>query len=881
MILSSLGTPISKFSDLFWYLLHEHRESHTALDLNINYIQAAATVAAPVVIEDKRNIFALIIGINVYADATVISSLKGPVPDAQAFRDYLLKDLHVSQENIKILLNQEATRSQIIEGFLALQGNARIKKGDAIVIFYAGHGLEADSPPGWESGDPDNKIQMILPYDFTKQDGYDIHGIPDRTIAALLDGLAEAKGDNITVIFDCCHSGGGARNETDDEELVRSVDIDVTVPADLDKSIWSGDDTHRGISFPEGFLHRGLNSHVLLAACGAKESAYERRGRGNFTQALLKLLKTVSAEKLTYASVLQKMEKIRRQNPQCEGANRNRILFNSRPPPAGPHYFYIYKKHHEYILAAGEIHGVTAGDEFTIYSDKTSSTPLGVLTVPDDKSIGPFSTTLYPQTSIPILFPEHSVAVKSKAGKTVDLLLQAPLDVRLMSLYKKLSKLMEQNDPTGIHLVKEGAGAKLGIRITPNNQIAFDVLDPEVTLDGSGVTQLPYTVDITDVEQLYLAIRRAAHYYRCLGYEGNNKTIRNNVSVEFIELKYTGFHDIHGLPFTEPIGNPLNSNGVVDIVPRNSIYGFKVINNSSRDLYMNAFYFDNVDFSIDSYYKSHTAGQFITDPTLKANGGSVTIGYGSGGAMPFKFVLNYDDVDTEIGFMKIFLTSENVDLSSISQASPFSPDKRKITEAKPHMEPISSTALLKIVQRRFPATSSSHLEHTLFPIQVPKIMIPKIAAQSASNILVEADSRHNVFRRYWFGVQMKAEELPGIISVQLETSSKGFARESDDVQGGWFELAVMPRSYPRGTRITKKLLETKRDKSKILLTWHSHNVVLHKQYQNQSGIVFGEDADLWKHISGGDWISVLACARSPKSVCDGSVGKLIINEYAD
>ncbi|KIJ36102.1 hypothetical protein M422DRAFT_261649 [Sphaerobolus stellatus SS14] len=126
-----------------------------------------------------------------------------------------------------------------------------------------------------------------------------------------------------------------------------------------------------------------------------------------------------------------------------------------------------------------------------------------------------------------------------------------------MPLNKKLSEVMKRNDPTGIRLV-EGAGAKLGIMITPNNRIAFDVLDPEVTMDGSGVTQLPYTVGC---------------------YEGNNNAIRNNVSVDFIELKYTGFQDIHAL---------------------------------------------------DSYYKSHTAGQFITDPTLKANGGSITIGYGSG-----------------------------------------------------------------------------------------------------------------------------------------------------------------------------------------------------------------------------------------------------------
>ncbi|KAF8875736.1 hypothetical protein CPB84DRAFT_441914 [Gymnopilus junonius] len=72
----------------------------------------------------------------------------------------------------------------------------------------------------------------------------------------------------------------------------------------------------------------GQSSHVLLAACGSSELAHESHGHGNFSFALLKLLESTSPEKLTYSSVLTRMDAIPGQNPHFEGQNLNRILFN-------------------------------------------------------------------------------------------------------------------------------------------------------------------------------------------------------------------------------------------------------------------------------------------------------------------------------------------------------------------------------------------------------------------------------------------------------------------------------------------------------------------------------------------------------------------------
>ncbi|KIJ23389.1 hypothetical protein M422DRAFT_195981, partial [Sphaerobolus stellatus SS14] len=140
---------------------------------------------------------------------------------------------------------------------------------------------------------------------------------------------------------------------------------------------------------------------------------------------------------------------------------------------------------------------------------------------------------------------------------------------------------------------------------------------------------------------------------------------------------------------------------VVEVIAgSNQIYGFKVINHSHRDFYLNAFYFDNMDFSITPYYLCHKSRQFTTDPTVRAGGGSFTVGYGSGGERPCKFTLG-EDVDIEVGFLKIYLTSENVNLSSITQCSPFDNDGRTIARDETNIQQIAGTILLKIIQRRY------------------------------------------------------------------------------------------------------------------------------------------------------------------------------------
>lgn len=89
--------------------------------------------------------------------------------------------------------------------------------------------------------------------------------------------------------------------------LIRGFDIVDPVPAELDQHIWGDLSGGRGTDISPSFLQTGTRSHVLLTACGAKERAKEKNGRGAFTKAVLDVLTTVSANTVTYADVLQRM----------------------------------------------------------------------------------------------------------------------------------------------------------------------------------------------------------------------------------------------------------------------------------------------------------------------------------------------------------------------------------------------------------------------------------------------------------------------------------------------------------------------------------------------------------------------------------------------
>ena len=76
------------------------------------------------------------------------------------------------------------------------------------------------------------------------------------------------------------------------------------VPLDLDQIIWQAPMQGRSTAIASGFANAGLRSHILLAACGADETAREEGGRGLFSSGLLDVLHEVDANSITYKDLL-------------------------------------------------------------------------------------------------------------------------------------------------------------------------------------------------------------------------------------------------------------------------------------------------------------------------------------------------------------------------------------------------------------------------------------------------------------------------------------------------------------------------------------------------------------------------------------------------
>ncbi|KAG9310073.1 hypothetical protein JVU11DRAFT_9679 [Chiua virens] len=93
------------------------------------------------------------------------------------------------------------------------------------------------------------------------------------------------------------------------------------------------------------------------------------------------------------------------------------------------------------------------------------------------------------------------------------------------------------------------------------------------------------------------------------------------------------------------------------------------MNNTSWDLYLNAFLFNTSSLSIVPYYVQTGAGK--PHAPLKQNR-TFSIGYGPGGTVPFSFWIE-ESQDVDVGYLKIFFTTQPIGMSNVAQTLPFTP----------------------------------------------------------------------------------------------------------------------------------------------------------------------------------------------------------------
>lgn len=199
-----------------------------------------------------ENAHAIVIGVERYREKLPPADFAAS--DARLMARYLTKVLGYPEQNVAVLINEQANKSDFEKYFERWLPN-RIEKTATVFVYYSGHGA-----PDPVSGDT-----FLVPHDgdptYLTETAY--------PLKRLFAGLAKLPTQKITVVMDSCFSGAGGR----------SVIAQGAKPLVM---VSSSAPVSAGIT-------------VLTASAGNQIShSYEEKGHGLFTYFLLKGIKEQS-----------------------------------------------------------------------------------------------------------------------------------------------------------------------------------------------------------------------------------------------------------------------------------------------------------------------------------------------------------------------------------------------------------------------------------------------------------------------------------------------------------------------------------------------------------------------------------------------------------
>ena len=99
---------------------------------------------------------------------------------------------------------------------------------------------------------------------------------------------------------------------------------------------------------------------------------------------------------------------------------------------------------------------------------------------------------------------------------------------------------------------------------------------------------------------------------------------------------------------------------------------------------------------IASYYTERAATAKVDAPLCPK--GSFPVGYGTGGSAPFKFHLEKNQT-LDVGYIRVFISTCAVDMSSIAQPSPFTGPARGMETVPLLPSPQWDVITIAVVQR--------------------------------------------------------------------------------------------------------------------------------------------------------------------------------------
>jgi hypothetical protein len=368
---------------------------------------------------DNNNKRALLIGINKYVNLEPRYQLYGCVNDVEVVEGLLRGKFGF--QNITLLLDQQATQQGIRAAMEQFIGS--IMPDDIVVLHYSGHGSQVTDI---HNDAPSGKDSTIVPHDSGRLPNPNLD-ITDYEIHAWLARMVQVT-RNVTLIFDCCHSGSitrdifgdGARWVEPDNRSAAEVVAEMGSPPVGDTAIANLGIARRDLgSGGSGWLALG-QGYLLIAGCRDQESSYEHpvstgsqaSKQGALTYFLSREL-AAAGSGTTYRDVFESVSTLvttsyPRQHPQIEG-RQDLALFGTEEIPTLQFIPVTARNSNTVTLGGGAALGLTVGSQWAIY-------PQGAKHVADGTAkLGLIEITAVRATSsdAKILDPDHSAEIKA------------------------------------------------------------------------------------------------------------------------------------------------------------------------------------------------------------------------------------------------------------------------------------------------------------------------------------------------------------------------------------------------------------------------------------------------------------------------------------
>ena len=235
-----------------------------------------------------------------------------------------------SEDNIKIILNEDAKKQGIVNELKNLANN--ISEGDIVVVHFSEHGQQIRDNENMD--EIDGYDESVIPYDAQLYFSSDYKGenhLRDDEITVLLNNIRSklGKDGNVLVILDSCHSGTATRGLSKSRGTsIKFEEPGYSPPENSDQDNFS--------EIEESVDNSDLASMVVISGASQEELNYEyfdknsETSYGSLSYALSKALSDATPE-TTYRALFDiiqvEMSIIAPwQSPQIEGDVDERIF---------------------------------------------------------------------------------------------------------------------------------------------------------------------------------------------------------------------------------------------------------------------------------------------------------------------------------------------------------------------------------------------------------------------------------------------------------------------------------------------------------------------------------------------------------------------------